>query len=80
MLHYRNTERSGVMAPGHTFTIEPMICRGSAKEITWPDQWTAATVDGSLTAQFEHTLLVTQDGVEVLTGKTATSPKFGWES
>jgi len=79
VLHYRNNERLGVMAEGHTFTIEPMICTGSAKSIFWPDDWTATTVDGGLSAQFEHTLLITKDGVEELTGKLPTSPKFAWE-
>ena len=67
------------MAPGHTFTIEPMICMGSNKPLTWPDKWTATTSDGLPTAQFEHTLLITEDGVEELTGKTDTSPKYAWE-
>ena len=40
VLHYRNKQRSGVMAPGHTFTIEPMICLGSNKPVAWPDKWT----------------------------------------
>lgn len=79
MLHYRNNERLGIMAEGHTFTIEPMICTGSSKSIFWPDDWTATTVDGGLSAQFEHTLLITKDGVEELTGKLPTSPKFAWE-
>ena len=79
VLHYRNNERCGVMAPGHTFTIEPMICMGSSRSIKWPDDWTAATRDGSYTAQFEHTLLVTETGVQALTAKLPTSPKFFWE-
>jgi methionyl aminopeptidase len=79
ILHYRNNEPNGQMAPGHTFTIEPMICEGSAKALTWPDEWTATTVDGRRSAQFEHTLLVTPDGVEALTGKTEDSPVQFWE-
>ena len=67
------------MAEGHTFTIEPMICLGSADPLTWPDKWTAATADGLPTAQFEHTLLITADGVEELTGKLPDSPKYSWE-
>lgn len=50
-----------------TFTIEPILTLGSRRLILWPDGWTLATRDGSLSAQFEHTLLVTEDGVEVLT-------------
>jgi methionyl aminopeptidase len=40
----------------------------------WPDNWTAATEDGKRSAQFEHTLLITEDGVEVLTARLPTSP------
>ncbi len=47
--------------------------------LTWPDQWTATTDDGKRTAQFEHTLLVTKEGVEALTGKIETSPIQFWE-
>jgi methionyl aminopeptidase len=67
------------MAAGHTFTIEPMICEGSAKALSWPDNWTATTVDGKRSAQFEHTLLITEDGVEALTGKLESSPQQFWE-
>ena len=56
------------------FTIEPMIALGTYKDKTWPDNWTSATQDGRRTAQFEHTLLVTKDGVEVLTARKADSP------
>jgi methionyl aminopeptidase len=57
----------GIMKPGHCFTIEPMISEGSWRDEMWPDNWTAVTVDGLLSAQFEHTMLVTDDGIEVLT-------------
>ena len=67
------------MAPGHTFTIEPMICEGSANYLMWPDDWTVTTKDGKRSAQFEHTLLITRDGVEALTGKIETSPVQFWE-
>jgi methionyl aminopeptidase len=60
----------GVMKPGHTFTIEPMISEGTWRDEQWPDEWTAVTSDGKLSAQFEETLLVTETGVEVLTGRT----------
>jgi len=79
IFHYRNSEPNGQMAPGHTFTIEPMICEGTAQCLTWPDQWTATTQDGLRSAQFEHTLLVTPEGVEALTGKIETSPVQFWE-
>lgn len=51
-----------------------MITLGSYKDKTWPDDWTSVTVDGKRTAQFEHTLLVTEDGVEVLTARLPDSP------
>ncbi|CDS05260.1 hypothetical protein LRAMOSA07789 [Lichtheimia ramosa] len=65
--HYANNKAVGILRPGHCFTIEPMICEGDHREVVWPDAWTATTKDGKLSAQFEHTLLVTEDGVEVLT-------------
>lgn len=67
--HYGGNKAIGVMRPGHVFTIEPMICEGSARDIHWPDNWTAVTADGRRSAQFEHTLLITEVGVEVLTAK-----------
>ena len=79
ILHYRNSQRLGIMAPGHTFTIEPMICLGSAEYVMWPDKWTATTTDGLPSAQFEHTLLITETGVDILTQKSASSPKYSWE-
>lgn len=79
ILHYRNNEPNGQMAVGHTFTIEPMICEGTAKPLIWPDEWTATTSDGKRSAQFEHTLLLTQDGVEALTAKNENSPLQFWE-
>jgi len=79
VLHYRNTQRSGIMEVGHTFTIEPMICMKSNSPVMWPDKWTAATSDGLPSAQFEHTLLMTEHGPEVLTAKLPTSPKYSWE-
>lgn len=63
------------MAPGMTFTIEPMInATPSSRDKTWPDDWTSVTVDGAPSAQFEHTLLVTETGVEVLTARKEDSP------
>jgi len=52
---------------GMTFTIEPMVNQGSRKVSTRDDGWTVVTDDGKLSAQFEHTVAVTHDGVEVLT-------------
>lgn len=65
--HYAKNKAIGVMKPGHSFTIEPMISEGSWRDKTWPDDWTSVTVDGKLSAQFEHTLLVTDTGCDVLT-------------
>lgn len=79
VLHYKNDEPCGVLEEGVTFTIEPMINEGTARNITWPDEWTSTTLDGKRSAQFEHTLLVTKDGIERLTGKIESSPKFFWE-
>ncbi|MGE0307947.1 MAG: type I methionyl aminopeptidase [Acidimicrobiia bacterium] len=67
ILHYYDPRASTVMRPGMTFTIEPMITLGNPRHVVWDDGWTAATADGKRTAQFEHTVLVTDDGVEVLT-------------
>jgi len=54
-------------------------CLLLAKSISWPDEWTATTTDGKRSAQFEHTLLVTMDGVEALTGKLESSSIQFWE-
>ncbi|KAH6665321.1 methionine aminopeptidase [Plectosphaerella plurivora] len=72
--HYAKNKAVGECKPGMTFTIEPMIALGKYRDVTWPDNWTSTTIDGKKTAQFEHTLLVTEDGVEVLTARTPTSP------
>ncbi|KAL3646268.1 Methionine aminopeptidase 1D, chloroplastic/mitochondrial [Castilleja foliolosa] len=61
-----NNER-GRMALNQTFTIEPMLTIGSINPVMWDDNWTFVTDDGSLSAQFEHTLLITKDGAEILT-------------
>lgn len=65
--HFFAEKASTVMEPGMTFTIEPMITVGSWQHRLWDDGWTAVTVDLKRTAQFEHTVLVTDDGVEILT-------------
>jgi methionyl aminopeptidase len=56
-----------VIEPGMTFTIEPMLCLGTHEWDMWPDSWTVVTKDKRRSAQFEHTLLVTADGAEILT-------------
>jgi methionyl aminopeptidase len=65
--HYYSPEASTIIKPGMTFTIEPMITLGAWREKMWDNGWTAVTADGRRTAQFEHTLAVTEDGAEVLT-------------
>jgi methionyl aminopeptidase len=73
--HYKKNKAVGLMKPGHIFTVEPMINIGtSGADKTWPDNWTAVTKDGKLSAQFEHTFLVTETGVDVLTGRAGVSP------
>eukprot|EP01095_Lingulamoeba_sp_RSL-Kostka_P001999 TRINITY_DN12859_c0_g1_i1.p1 TRINITY_DN12859_c0_g1~~TRINITY_DN12859_c0_g1_i1.p1 ORF type:complete len:366 (+),score=124.04 TRINITY_DN12859_c0_g1_i1:60-1157(+) len=67
--HYSRNKAIGVMKAGQIFTIEPMINMGGWRDKLWPDDWTAVTADGKRSAQFEETLLVTETGVEVLTGK-----------
>jgi methionyl aminopeptidase len=66
------------MEPGMTFTIEPMITAGHPGVRMWPDGWTAVTADGRRTAQFEHTLLVTDDGAEILTVPSGPSSHPYW--
>jgi methionyl aminopeptidase len=65
--HYDDERASTVIEPGMTFTIEPMITVGAWQHEIWPDDWTAVTIDRKRTAQFEHTLLVTDGGAEILT-------------
>jgi len=80
VLHYKNSEPNGIMAPGHVFTIEPMICEGTQEGELWQDNWTCTTKDLGRSAQFEHTLLITESGVEALTAKIpGSSPIQPWE-
>ncbi|CDO70807.1 hypothetical protein BN946_scf184798.g123 [Trametes cinnabarina] len=65
--HYAKNKAVGTMKPGMCFTIEPMINLGHWDLEHWPDDWTAVTIDGKRSAQFEETLLITETGVEVLT-------------
>jgi methionyl aminopeptidase len=67
ILHYGRPGTGEKLVAGMTFTIEPMINAGRREIRTMPDQWTVKTKDRSLSAQWEHTLLVTSTGVEVLT-------------
>jgi methionyl aminopeptidase len=67
VFHYDNPQAKQRLEPGMTFTIEPMITIGDWHHEMWDDGWTAVTRDRSRTAQFEHTLVVTEDGAEILT-------------
>jgi len=58
---------SNTMEVGMVFTIEPMLTLGTHEWDMWPDGWTVATKDKSITAQFEHTLVVTESGAQILT-------------
>jgi len=65
--HYDEPRDRTRMRPGMAFTIEPMLTLADPDVVQWDDGWTIATLDGAPSAQFEHTVLVTRDGVEVLT-------------
>ncbi|MEO3752311.1 type I methionyl aminopeptidase [Streptomyces sp. B6B3] len=65
--HYDDPGATTVLHPGMTFTIEPMLNLGTHEWEMWDDDWTVVTKDGRRSAQFEHTLLVTESGAEILT-------------
>ena len=65
--HYFDARANTKMELGMTFTIEPMICMGTWEELHWNDGWTVVTKDLRRSAQFEHTVLVTETGAEILT-------------
>lgn len=65
--HFDDPRVDVTMEPGMTFTIEPMLTLGTIEYDIWADGWTAVTRDGKRTAQFEHTVLVTPDGHDILT-------------
>lgn len=67
VLHYGQRGTGEILKPGMIFTIEPMINAGKRFVKLLPDQWTVVTKDHSLSAQWEHTILVTETGFEVLT-------------
>jgi methionyl aminopeptidase len=80
IVHYGKPGLGEQLHEGMTFTIEPMINAGKRDIRTMPDQWTVKTKDRSLSAQWEHTCLVTPTGVEVLTysaGSAAPPPCVG---
>ncbi|MBF0460265.1 MAG: type I methionyl aminopeptidase [Magnetococcales bacterium] len=72
VLHYGTRDKGLALLPGMIFTIEPMVNLGKADIKLMPDHWTVVTKDHSLSAQFEHTLLITEQGNEILT--VVTSP------
>lgn len=74
VLHYGRPGTGMPLEPGMTFTIEPMINAGRAAISELPDGWTIITKDRSLSAQWEHTVLVTESGYEVLTVSAGTPP------
>jgi methionyl aminopeptidase len=65
--HYGPAGHGPLLTPGLVLTIEPMIAAGKPATRTLSDQWTVVTRDGSLAAQFEHTVAITEDGPEILT-------------
>ncbi|MDD9800177.1 MAG: type I methionyl aminopeptidase [Gammaproteobacteria bacterium] len=67
VLHYGRPDTGIVLEPGMVFTIEPMINAGRCETRVLPDSWTVVTRDHSLSSQWEHTVLVTENGCEVLT-------------
>lgn len=73
VLHYGRPDTGLELKEGMTFTIEPMINAGKRHTKTKSDGWTVETKDGRLSAQWEHTLAVTKDGVEVLTARSEES-------
>ncbi len=67
VLHYGTAGTGIILEPGMTFTIEPMINAGKRHIKLLPDGWTVVTKDHSLSAQWEHTILITETGNEILT-------------
>ena len=76
VLHYGKKGTGLELKEGMTFTIEPMVNAGKKDIRMMPDGWTVVTKDRSLSAQWEHTILVTKDGYEVLTVSEHTPPPF----
>ena len=74
VLHYGKPKTGLRLEPGMTFTIEPMINAGKADIKQLGDGWTVVTKDHSLSAQYEHTILVTESGYEVLTVSDGCPP------
>ena len=75
--NYGEPGRGPTLAPGMTLAIEPMITAGGHEVVVRDDKWTIATADGSLSAHFEHTVAITDEGPMILTTKPATSAREG---
>jgi len=75
--HYHKNKAKGTMKVGHVFTVEPMINLGNSSDVTWGDNWTAVTTDGKRSSQFEHTVVVTETGCEILTARE-NEPIMKW--
>lgn len=71
--HFEDPDLDTELQPGMTFTIEPMLTLGTIDYEIWSDGWTVVTRDRKWTAQFEHTIVVTDDGAEILTLPTAAA-------
>jgi methionyl aminopeptidase len=69
--NYGEPGRGPTLAAGMTLAIEPMITAGTHEVVVRPDKWTIATADGSLSAHFEHTVAVTEEGPRILTAAAA---------
>jgi methionyl aminopeptidase len=65
--HYDDERYDTIIEPGMTFTVEPMLSLGTYEWDMWADNWTVTTKDKSRVAQFEHTILITEAGAEILT-------------
>lgn len=76
VLHYGRPGTGVILQPGMTFTIEPMINAGKRFTKLLPDQWTVVTKDHKLSAQWEHTILVTETGYEVFTMRKEEADVF----
>lgn len=73
VFHYSSRDGTERIEPGMVFTVEPMINMGVWQHKLWDDRWTAVTTDGERSAQFEHTVLVTENGLEILTSETGNA-------
>jgi methionyl aminopeptidase len=71
ILHYDEPRATTLLEPGMTFTVEPMLTLGGHGWVMWDDGWTVLTKDGSFAAQWEHSIVVTEDGAEILTSPSA---------